>query len=305
MSFFPPRWILLLMGILAACSQTPPEVLVPDNQAPNYDGISTLQIRNYVNRLYIDLLGREPLDVEMDRDVEVLRTASLSEDARRALVRSLQTGLGTGTADTSYQNAFFHRWYELTKARMLEGVSDGEIMRRIGIYEQAAVKDSLLGDMVSYMLIQQEIEKLENVLKVEQLWKQDSISLSDIYGRMLNNYFYDLINMNTFNFIRASYDNLFWRLPTQAEFDAAFPVIEYNQPAIVLGQSVSNKDDYIYALTHSLEFFEGMIHWAYRSLLSREARSEEVIQALEDLLISQDFLNVQQQILVSDEYANF
>lgn len=289
------------MGILVSCSQNPPEVLVPDNQAPNYDGISTLQIRNYVNRLYIDLLGREPLDVEMDRDVQALRDAELAEKARLSLVISLQSG----NTDSTYLEAYFNRWYELTKARMLEGVSNGEIGGQIGIFKQDALKDSLEGNWVSYMAILEEISKLERILSCEEEWKDGTINMSEMYGRMLNNYFYDLINMNTFNFIRASYDNLFWRLPTQAEFDAAFPVIEFNQTAIILGESVSNKDEYIHTLTHSLEFHEGMIHWAYRSLLSRDARSEETIQALEDFLITQDFLKVQQQILVSDEYANF
>lgn len=301
-----PLWLVIAIVLLTSCGRTSPEVLVRDNNVLTYEGVSTLQVRNYVNRLYIDLLGREPLNDEMDRDVQLLRDAGLAITAREALVLSLQTGETGGGLDTAgYKATFFNRWYELSKARMLEGVSDEEINNQIGIIRQDAIKDSLDGNLVGYQLAQAEVEKLELILEANEQWLVGEISISEMYGRMQNNYFYDLINMNTFNFIRASFDDLFLRLPTQAEFDAAFPVIEYNQTSIILGQSASNKNEYIDILTRSLEFHEGMIRWAYRSLLSREARSEDVFSAMEDFIVTQDFLKVQRQILTSDEYANF
>lgn len=301
-----PFWLVIAVVLLTACGRTSPEVLVPDNNVANYEGVSTLQVRNYVNRLYIDLLGREPLNEEMDRDVQLLRDADLAISAREALVLSLQTGETGGGLDTSgYKTTFFYRWYELSKARMLEGVSDQEINNQIGIIGQEAIKDSLNGDWVGYQVALSEIEKLELVLQSREDWLLGEITIAEMFGRMQNNYFYDLINMNTFNFIRASFDDLFLRLPTQAEFDAAFPVIEFNQTSIILGQSAANKNEYIDILTHSLEFYEGMIRWAYQSLLSRDARTEEVYFVLEDFITTQDFLKVQRQILTSDEYANF
>lgn len=301
-----PFWLVLAVVLCTACGRTSPEVLVPDNNVSNYEGVSTLQVRNYVNRLYIDLLGREPLNDEMDQEVQLLRDADLAIAARETLVLSLQTGeTGGGLDSAGYKTTFFYRWYELSKARMLEGVSDEEINNQIGIIGQDALKDSLNGDLVGYQTALAEIEKLESVLQSRDQWLLGEITVSEMFGRMQNNYFYDLINMNTFNFIRASFDDLFLRLPTQAEFDAAFPVIEYNQTSIILGQSASNKDEYINILTHSLEFYEGMIRWAYQSLLSRDARTEEVFSALEEFITTQDFLKVQRQILTSDEYANF
>lgn len=301
-----PLWLVFAVVLFTACGRTSPEVLVPDNNVPNYEGVSTLQVRNYINRLYIDLLGREPLNEEMEKEVQVLRDADLAISARETLVLSLQTGETGGGLDTSgYKTTFFYRWYELSKARMLEGVSDEEINNQIGIIGQEAIKDSLNGDFVRYQIALAEVEKLELVLQSRDQWLLGEITVSEMFGRMQNNYFYDLINMNTFNFIRASFDDLFLRLPTQAEFDAAFPVIEYNQTSIILGQSASNKNEYIGILTQSLEFYEGMIRWAYQSLLSRDARSEEVFSALEDFIVTQDFLKVQRLILTSDEYANF
>ncbi len=295
----------LLALLVLSCDRSPAEVIMTDNTAPSYEGVSTLQVRNYVNRLYIDLLGREPLKAEMERDVAMLRGENLGMGVRENLVLTLQNGESGGGPDSVYRDAFFNRWYELAKARMLEGVSDEEIEGRIQIFTFDAEKDSLNEDWIGYQLAQAEMNKLGLVLEIREEWKNGQMDMSEIFGRLLNNYFYDQINMNTFNFIRASYDNLFWRLPTDAEFEAAFPVIEYNQPSIVLGQSAANKDDYIRILTTNLEFYEGMVIWAYRSLLSRDPRADEILEVLEDFVTDQDFLRIQRLVLISDEYANF
>ena len=44
--------------------------IINDNDAPYYGEIPTLLLENYVNRLYIDLLGREPFDTEIQNDVQ-------------------------------------------------------------------------------------------------------------------------------------------------------------------------------------------------------------------------------------------
>ncbi|HOY29297.1 MAG TPA: hypothetical protein PLR96_10010, partial [Flavobacteriales bacterium] len=48
----------LMALALVACKKE--ELVVrPDNEAPDYDGVASVVVRNYVNRLFIDLLGRE------------------------------------------------------------------------------------------------------------------------------------------------------------------------------------------------------------------------------------------------------
>ena len=62
---------------------------------------------------------------------------------------------------------------------------------------------------------------------------------------MIDNPIYDVINMNTFNFVRSTFDQLLWRLPTAQEFDNGFAMIEFNQTAELFGYSGSDKNDYI------------------------------------------------------------
>jgi hypothetical protein len=58
-------------------------------------------------------------------------------------------------------------------------------------------------------------------------------------------------------------------------------------------------------LTGINEFEEGMIRWAYKSLLSRDPNSAEVIDLLDDFQNNNDIQTVQKKILITDEYAGF
>ena len=76
-------YILVLLFFTSSCKK---DNIIPDNNAPYYDEIPTLLLENYVNRAYIDLLGREPLDDEMINDVQFLRNNDVSIGSRDTLL---------------------------------------------------------------------------------------------------------------------------------------------------------------------------------------------------------------------------
>ena len=126
-----------------------------------------------------------------------------------------------------------------------------------------------------------------------------------MFRRLIFNSIYDQINMNSFNFVNASFDDLFYRFPTQAEFDNAYDVIEFNQPAMIFGEVVQNKTEYLNVLTASPEYSEGMVIWAYNSLVARDPSPQEVFEASGDFSSTMNFQSIQRGILISDEYAGF
>jgi hypothetical protein len=267
--------------------------------------VATILVENYVNRSYIDLLGREPVDEELNRDVAALRAGELGEEARRAFISMLQTSETFVEGDSSYKQAYYQRFYELVKARMLEGVSDGEIRSQRGIFAFDAERDSLNGDMVGYQRNQQEMQKLQDIIDSRQQYQRDEIPINEVFARALYNYFYDEINMNSINFIRACFNDLFLRFHTQAEFDQSFQIIEYGIASTIFGQSASNKEEYIEVLVNSREFYESQIRWAYRTLLARDPNAAETETLMQDFYSDNDFQKVQLAIMVTDEYANF
>ncbi len=275
-----------LFLLLPACKKE--TVITTDNEPPLVNNVSVVKIENYVNRIFIDLLGREPLDAELAAETEALRSANLTQTARAALVEKLQTGTDFIEGDTSYLHAYHQQLYNSAKGRCLEGASNADIQDYIGGSSDPEV-----------------IEKLEEVKRSKADLQNGEITLAQMFGRMINNAVYDDINMNTFNFVRASFDNLLWRYPTDFEFAAGFAMVEDGEERILFGQSGSSRADYTKIVIDSREMYEGMIIWAYRQLLARNPTTAETVALFEDFYATDDFEKVQKTVMVTDEYAGF
>lgn len=298
-------FILLLFILIAAASCKKGHKLVPDNDAPYYGDVHTVVVKNYINRLYIDLIGREPLNVEMDADLQYLRDNELSLDARNAIATRLQSDTAWIDGDSSYFIAYYHRMYDLFKVRLIEGASNGEINQRLGILYNGYLVDSLNGNTLGMAEKQIRIDKYEALLASEFEYRNGTIGIGEVHARMIDNGIYDFINMNSFNFINATFNDLYFRYPTQYEFNIAFGIIEYNQSDVLFGKPAQNKEDYIGVVTSNREFYEGLIIWAFNTLLQRDPGTDEVFNLMQELYYDHDFQKLQRHIVTSDEYANF
>jgi methionine synthase II (cobalamin-independent) len=178
-------------------------------------------------------------------------------------------------------------------------------MEQYAIIYSNAIQDSLNGNIPGYQVQMIEANKIKAVLDSKEDLRLEVITVDEMYRRMMFNSIYDDINMNTFNFINATFDNLFYRYPTEAEMDLAYPAIEFNGSGEVFGQIVTNKTEYLQVLSTSNEYKEGMIRWAYMQLLSREPISSEVFNRMDEMNDGYNIDLVQQSILISDEYAGF
>lgn len=296
--------LLLLATLVGGACKKDPEVIT-GNVAPYYEGVPTVVVEYYVNRLFIDLIGREPLDVEMTAEVAALEAAELSRDARVALVNKLMTNTSFITGDSSLKHAYYQRQYDLFKARCLEGASDAIIDQYIGMAQNAATADSAAGDSAGYQKNKREADKLRAVKSSKIQYREGLIDVRGVFARMVYNGVYDQINMNTFNFVNATFDDLFTRFPTTSEFTVGYDMVESNTPGILFGQGGQNKQDYTAILTGTDEFKEGMVRWCYGTFMAREASTYEVYQAMQGFNSTLDLQRVQRDILVTDEYANF
>ncbi len=279
--------------------------LIPDNNAPYYNEIPDVLIENYINRLYIDLLGREPLDAEMSTELAALKSTDLSFESRREIIVKLQTDTTFIEGDLSYKIAYYHRQYEVIKVRMLEGASAAQIGEQMGPLAFGIYVDSLNENYVGMANGKQELKKYQDLLDAETEYRDSLITINEVYRRMMFNGIYDIINMNTFNFINASFDNLFFRFPTDYEFYTGYDMVETNTSGILLGQPGQNKGDYLNILISSREFYEGLIIFEYRNLLARYPKTDETATLLENLVLTNNLPLVQQQIMITDEYAHF
>ena len=282
------NYICGIVILLIAISCQKETVHVPDNDAPIINNVPAIKIENYINRIFIDLIGREPFDSEMANELQKLKEGNLSKESREILIEKLQTNTGFIEGDTSYAQAYHQHLYNLAKIRCIEGASDAQITEFInGSSDPAA------------------IVRLQLVLSSRKDLQDGLITYNEVLGRMVYNLIYDEINMNTFNFVNATFDNLLWRFPTNAEFQEGYEMVEYNNSATIFGQIGQNKTDYTNIISNSREIYEGMIIWVFQQILARPPSTEETAALLEDFINHKDIKTIQRQIMVTDEYANF
>lgn len=290
--------------MLISCRE-PELVVVPNNDAPDYSAVPQIVVENYVNRIFIDLLGREPLALEKQVALQSLLTAELADSVREDIIHTLQSDSLRQIDQSNYRATYYSRLYEIGKGRLLEGVTDELIAFRITKMEEKIYLDSVRNDPGGVSYAEEERARLQALLDAREEYQQGAIDHRAVYGRMLQNWIYDDINMGSFNFINAAFEDLFFRFPSEAEYDASFEVIEYNQPGIVFGEACSNKEEWVNVMVESREFAEGTIRWAYRTLLSREATSREVADEMVLFYVDHDFCRLQRKLMKSDEYALF
>jgi hypothetical protein len=302
-NIFP--FVLILLLVYSGCKKDPEIVLVPNNTAPYYGEIPKVTLENYINRLFIDLIGREPLDAEMIKEENALRANHLNIASREQLIIKLQTNTNYISGDSSYKYAYYNRFYELCKARVLEAASNDDINSLADEVLYEAKQDSLAGDSLNLALENKRARHLLDVVKCEKDYRMGVIEIKDVFALMLNNGIYDKINMNSFNFINSTFNDMFFRFPSSNEFNASYDMVEHSLPAVLFQKSGQNKGDYIQLLVNSEEFYEGIIHWMYKNLMAREPSTQEAFSTMQTFFKDHNVQKLQLNIMKSDEYANF
>ncbi|MGY8931383.1 MAG: hypothetical protein ACKVH2_01545 [Flavobacteriales bacterium] len=296
-------YIICFLIVVSSCKKD--ILVIDDNNPPVYSAIPTVLIENYINRIYIDLIGREPLDSEMLIDVQYLRDNDVSIESRDSLIYKLQFDTLYIEGDESYQLAYFHRIYDMVKVRLIEGASNGDISFYMSNHYADYEVDSVAGNLIEAQKHLLKYYRLSAIIDSELDYYNNIIDIKEMHKRMIYNSIYDQINMNTFNFVNAAFDNLLFRYPTQNEFNNSYFMIEDNQPFTIFGYSGSNKLDFTNLICDSREFYEGIIQWTYLTMLARIPTSIERDFLMNDFYITTDFQKLQRFIMTTDEYAHF
>ncbi|MBS3913482.1 MAG: hypothetical protein KG003_03225 [Bacteroidetes bacterium] len=296
---------LLAIPLLVFGCKKSESLTVDGNTPPDYHSVPTIKVENYVNRLFIDLLGREATNDERNSRTDYLKAEGLSMAAREKIILELQLDTTYHDGDSSYHHAYCQRIYDLSKARFLEGATDGEVGQFIGNLNFAIVVARLDGDSVAVYSYLAEKKRYEDIIHSKRRYRLGQITYADMAVPMIDNAIYDQINMGSFNFVNAAFDDLFTRKPTQEEFNRSYDVIDKNLPRDIFGLTASNKREFLIAMTTTSEFYEAQIRWEYYLLLQREASTQEVINLFNNYSKTKNLAAVQLAILKTDEYAQF
>ena len=297
-------FIMLALSIFPGC-QEDEIVVVPDNQPPQGQYVSTVQIENYIQRCFIDLLGREALDEEMDFYFNLLKTNELSSESRDAMLLDLQQDTSYRQGDSSYRHAYSQRIYSLGKGRMLESVENDYIYQEMGQLQNDLSGAINNGDSSLAAFFRERIQDAQAVLNIPKDYRLGLLTIDSMHVRLMDNLVYDQINMGTFNFVISAFDNLLYRYPTDAEYEAGYTMVEDNVSTILMGQSGTNRGDFIRIMTEGQAFYQGMIMWTFKTLLLRDPTPNELSFYIASYFVDKDFEKLQRAIMSTDEYANF
>lgn len=272
---------------LIACNKTE-EVLIEGNVAPPDQTVENVTVENYVNKLYISLLGRKATDSEFSNGLNSLDAEELSSESREALIASIQN-----LSDYPINE------YEIARASLLNGLDTNTIHQYIYILNEQLSLETEPDIIAQYNV---EIQKLEDLIDVTYSLDDNSITMRDVHQRCVRNFFYDEINMGTENYIVSIYQNFFFRYPTSEELEEATKVVDGLQ-GIVFFEVASGKDDFIEKFTESNEYYEGQVRELYLRYLFREPTASEMSHLANQYKEGASYKSIQQQILSSDEYV--
>ncbi len=262
---------------------------------PPYDGVNTTIVENYVNKLYIDLIGREPTTAELKADAATLKNNDLDQDSRETVI--------SGVISSS---EYYNRFFEIASDNMLNGI-DSITMEQDGIGLLEVIKNMALlnGDTATADLADIEILKLRAVLDATGEYRKGLITINEYHRRFVFNYAYDQINMGSENFIVSCFENLLYRLPTDDETSNGVTMVD-GAPAFIFLQEGQSKEDFVSIITQVDDFYEGLVVGVYLNLLLRKPTSIEMADATEELLNSTStYQELQKELTKTQEYAGF
>ncbi len=269
------------------------DTTISNNDPPPYTGVSAVQITNYINKLYIDLLGRAPGQAELSAGIDYLIDHDLSDSAKDTLIAQLMD-----------QKEYYKVFFSTTSADFINAVDSATIDYQIQIIKLIYYVDSLDGNSGNFIYYQYELNRLYRLQDITHHFMTGTVTINEYFAAFLDNYFYDQVNMGSENFVKGSFSDLFRRIPTESELTNGVTMVD-NNPALLFMKDGDSKGDYISIVTTNHEFYEGLVIKAYSQLLLRDATSQELTIGTSSLELSNDYPAFQKQLMKSIEYAGF
>lgn len=269
------------------------DLIIEGNKPPDYSGVSEVQIRNYVNRLYIDLLGVTPSSQQLGSAIDKLKSNLLSKASRLELIQELVDN-----------ELYYRRFHEMKQFNLLEGTDSQVIQENILVFE--FVKQGLITeeDYVAAQLVQLEIDRMQKLQDALPDLIAGKITINEYYRRFINNFFYDEINMGSENFVISTFENFYNRFPTESELERGVEMVDGVSSSLFF-EPGNNKGDFMNITLSTEEFYTGWVYRAFITFLLREPTNPESAHFAEIFRKNKDITEIHSLLLKTDEYAGF
>ena len=280
------RTLLFFLLIISSCTKIE-DVIVGDNTLPPDHTIDNTIIETYINKLYISTIGREPIETEFLTDFTILREADINQESREIVIQ------GVLNKDEYSGNLF-----KLESEHLLLGLDTAQINQNIHVL--TVLLETAQGIDSIYLV--ENLERMEKLQQVLPALGNGSISNMEMHKRMVDNSFYDEINMGTENFVVSMFQNFMQRYPTFSELESGKLMVNNNNASLFFNQG-NGKEDFIDIFIESEEYYTGQINILFNRYLFRDPTSEESVKYSLDYINSQDYKLLQRRILSTNEFV--
>ena len=277
--------VLLFFTLAFSCTKIEDVTIVDNNQPPDYTIDNTI-IENYINKLFISTIGREPVDSEFNYNFQLLRDDNLSQSSREEVIDNV-----LGKAD--YANNLF----DIESANILNGVDTSMINNIIILYE--SLIQNLTG--IDSIFVSYELERMKELQDVMPGLINGTMSTIETHEKMVNNYFYDEINMGTENFVVSLFQTFLNRYPTLEEVEKSSQMVD-GLNSNIFGVNGGSKDDFIAIFFSSNEYYTGQTQILFNRYLFRNPTSEESADYSLEYITNGDYKKFQKRILSKNEF---
>lgn len=279
--------LLLAFSFLILISSCSDEEVIPDNTAPPDQTIENVTISNYVNRVYVSVLGREASESEKNSGYTLLRENNLSNASRSQFLDQVFSSGG-----------YLPHLYDFARTELLNNLDTAQITFYLYLFN-LDLQDTAYQPYWSVFIY--EIERLDSLQRVPADLANNLLDITHLHKRCANNYFYDQINMGTENFVVSCFQHFLNRYPTENELSEGKKMVD-GAPAILFLESGQSKKDFLNIFFSSRDYQEGLAINLYKRYLLRNPTSIEMGNAVQAFSTTHDYVQMQKDILSTNEY---
>jgi hypothetical protein len=277
-----------MTAIVLAFSACTKEEVIPNNQPPPDSTTNNITKENYVNRLYISILGRECTDVEYNEAYDILLQGNLSVQSRGQVIDIVAAKPG-----------YYKRLFRIAEENYLNSADSLDYQTQIFAYN-IILQNQAQQQYWPYATM--ELGRINAWIASVNDMQAGNLTVAGMHKRAVSNYVYDAINMGSLNYVASLFQNFFFRYPTQSELDAGIHCVD-GFPSTVFFQIVDSKEEYTDLFFASDNYYEGQVRDLFTRYLFREPTSAEQTFFSQRYKSNNDYKQLQKDILSLDEYV--
>ena len=277
-----------MVTIVLAFTACTKEEVIDGNQPPPDSTISNVTKENYVNRLYISILGRECTPAEFTEAYDILVQGNLSVQSRAQVIDIIAAKPG-----------YYNRLYRIAEENYLNSSDSLDYQTQIFAYNIILQNQS---QQQFWPYVTAELARINAWMDAVDDMEAGTLTVAGMHKRAVSNFAYDGINMGSLNYVASLFQNFFYRYPTEAELDAGIKCVD-GFPATVFFQIIDSKEEYTDLFFASDNYYEGQVRDLFTRYLFREPTSAEQTYFGTRYKSNSDYKQLQKDILSLDEYV--